>query len=68
MRGRRSGFVDAARLESTRQAVPRERLGGYREALTPAGITWSSGAVLEAGGLTVPLFDVAADLMLSTTT
>ena len=62
----RSGFVDAARLKSTQEAVPRERLSGYREALTAAGIAWSSVAVLEAGGLTVPLFDVAADLMLRT--
>lgn len=62
----RSGFVNAARLKSTQEAVPRERLAGYREAFTAAGIAWSSVPVLEAGGLTVPLFDVAADLLLDT--
>jgi DNA-binding LacI/PurR family transcriptional regulator len=60
----RSGVVTPARLRSTQEAVPRERLRGYRDALQAAGITWSSVAVLEAGGLTVPLFDVAADRML----
>ncbi|WP_233165015.1 substrate-binding domain-containing protein [Mycobacterium sp. AT1] len=62
----RSGFVDAARLKSTQEAVPRERLAGYREAFTAAGIKWSSVPLLEAGGLTVPLFDVAAELLLDT--
>jgi DNA-binding LacI/PurR family transcriptional regulator len=59
-----SGFVTAARLRATAEAVPRERLRGYRDALTAADIPWASIPILEAGGLTVPLFDVAADLLL----
>jgi DNA-binding LacI/PurR family transcriptional regulator len=62
----KSGFVSPARLRSTQEAVPRERLRGYRDAFTSAGISWASVAVLEAGGLTVPLFDVAAETMLDT--
>ncbi len=60
------GFVTAARLKATAEAVPRERLRGYRDALTGAGIAWSSVPILEAGGLTVPLFDIAADVLLDT--
>lgn len=60
----RSGYVTAARLRSTQETVPRERLRGHRDALRAAGIEWTSVPVLEAGGLTVPHFDVAADRLL----
>jgi DNA-binding LacI/PurR family transcriptional regulator len=60
----RSGFVTPARLRSTQEAVPRERLHGYRDAFRAAGIDWAAVPVLEAGGLTVPHFDVAADRLL----
>ncbi|WP_263999624.1 LacI family DNA-binding transcriptional regulator [Mycobacterium yunnanensis] len=56
-----SGFVTAARLKATQEAVPRERLRGYRDALRAAGIRWSSVPVFEAGGLTAPRFAVAAE-------
>jgi DNA-binding LacI/PurR family transcriptional regulator len=58
------GFVDQARLKATQEAVPRERLRGYRDALQAAGIAWPSVPILEAGGLTVPLFDIAANELL----
>jgi DNA-binding LacI/PurR family transcriptional regulator len=60
----RSGFVTPARLRATQEAVPRERLRGYRDAFRGAGIDWAAVPVLEAGGLTVPHFDVAADRLL----
>ncbi|MET0898011.1 MAG: substrate-binding domain-containing protein [Mycobacterium sp.] len=60
----RSGFVTPARLRATQETVPRERLRGYRDAFRAAGIDWASVPVLEAGGLTVPHFDVAADRLL----
>lgn len=59
-----SGFVSAARLKASQEAVPRERLSGYRDALRKAGIEWKDVAVFEAGGLTAPGFDVAADTLL----
>ncbi len=59
-----SGFVTAARLRATQEAVPRERLRGYREALRKAGIDWSTVDVYEAGGLTAPLFELAAEALL----
>ncbi|MET0700365.1 MAG: LacI family DNA-binding transcriptional regulator [Mycobacterium sp.] len=58
------GFVSAARLKDSQEAVPRERLRGYRDALRKAGIDWNSVAVFEAGGLTAPGFDIAADTLL----
>jgi DNA-binding LacI/PurR family transcriptional regulator len=59
-----SGFPSAARLKATQEAVPRERLRGYRDALHAAGIHWKSVAIFEAGGLTSPLFAIAAKAFL----
>ena len=59
-----SGFVTPARLNATQEAVPRERLRGYRDALRAAGIDWKSVAIFEAGGLTAPLFPIAAEAFL----
>jgi DNA-binding LacI/PurR family transcriptional regulator len=59
-----SGFVTAARLKVTQEAVPRQRLRGYRDALRAAGIDWKTVRVFEAGGLTAPHFDVAAEALL----
>ncbi|CAN5577248.1 LacI family DNA-binding transcriptional regulator [soil metagenome] len=58
------GYVSAARLRSTQETVPRERLKGHRDALRAAGIDWSSVPLFEAGGLTLPHFDRAADRFL----
>ncbi len=58
------GFVTPARLKATQEAVPRERLRGYRAALRAAGIDWNSVDVYEAGGLTAPLFHAAAEALL----
>lgn len=59
-----SGFLTAARLKRTQEAVPRERLRGYRDALKAAGIDWKSVPIFEAGGLTAPSFATAAEAFL----
>jgi DNA-binding LacI/PurR family transcriptional regulator len=46
---RRTGPVDAARLAGAVQPVSRERLLGYRDALTGAGLDWDAVPVEEAG-------------------
>ena len=59
-----SGFVTTARLKACQEAVPRDRLRGYRDALRAAGIDWNAVAVFEAGGLTAPHFQAAAEALL----
>jgi DNA-binding LacI/PurR family transcriptional regulator len=62
-----SGPVDAARLKATQEAVPRERLRGYRDALRAAGVDFGDVVVFEAGGLIGPAFDEAAEALLDIT-
>jgi DNA-binding LacI/PurR family transcriptional regulator len=58
------GYVTAARMRAIREAVPRERLRGYRDGLRKGGIDWNSVVVYEAGGLTIPHFDAGAEKLL----
>lgn len=46
-RDRRAGLVDAERLAGLTQSVVRERLAGYRAAITTAGLDWSAMPIWE---------------------
>ncbi|MCV7011380.1 substrate-binding domain-containing protein [Mycolicibacterium madagascariense] len=58
------GHVTPSRLRATTEAVPRERLRGYRDGLRSGGVDWKSVALYEAGGLTIPHFDAGAERLL----
>jgi DNA-binding LacI/PurR family transcriptional regulator len=60
-----SGPVDAERLANAVQPVSRERLLGYRDALTAAGVDWATVPVHETGGHGFAQGVAAADTLLA---